>query len=135
MFDSSKYQKTWADIKQYALTQFDLLKVGFLEKAAKIAGLIVFALALVLLLFAIVSFGCLSLMYAISQTLPLWASALIVVALWLLIMIGVIIFRKQLFINPMLVAICGILFAPTENNQQPKANGQQLAEREEVHHE
>ena len=135
MFDSSKYQKTWADIKQYALTQFDLLKVGFLEKAAKIAGLIVFALALVLLLFAIVSFGCLALMYAISQTLPLWASALIVVALWLLIMIGVIIFRKQLFINPMLVAICGIMFAEPEHNQQPKAKGQQLAEREEVHHE
>ena len=117
MFDSAKYQKTWADIKQFASTKFDLLKVGFLEKAAKIIGLILFALVVILLLFAVISFGCLALIYAIVQALPMWASALIVVALWLLLMIGVVVFRDQLFINPMLAAISSILFEQTENNQ------------------
>lgn len=117
MFDSAKYQKTWADIKQFASTKFDLFKVGFLEKAAKIVGLILFALVLILLLFAVISFGCLALIYAIGQALPMWASALIVVVLWLLLMIGVVVFRDQLFINPMLAAISSILFEQTENNQ------------------
>ncbi|MBO4361355.1 MAG: phage holin family protein [Paludibacteraceae bacterium] len=117
MFDSAKYQKTWADIKQFASTKFDLFKVGFLEKAAKIVGLILFALVVILLLFAVISFGCLALIYAIGQALPMWASALIVVALWLLLMIGVVVFRDQLFINPMLAAISSILFEQTENNQ------------------
>jgi len=117
MFDSDKYQQTWADIKQFASTKFDLLKVDFLEKAARIVGLILFALVLVLLLFAVISFGCLALLFALGQTLPLWVSALIVVALWLLIMIGAIVFRQQLFINPMLAAISSILFEQTDDKQ------------------
>ncbi len=118
MFDSEKYQQTWADIKQFASTKFDLLKVDFLEKAAKIVGLILFALVLVLLLFAVISFGCMALIFAIGQALPMWASTLIVVALWLLIMVGAIMFRQQLFINPMLAAISSILFEPTDNQPQ-----------------
>ena len=135
IFDSPKYQQTWADIKQFASTKFDLLKVGVLEKAAKIIGLILFALALILLLFAIISFGCLALIFALGKALPLWAAALIVVALWLLIMTGAIVFREKLFINPILAAISAILFAPTENNQRPTADGQQPSEEKEVHHE
>lgn len=118
MFESEKYQQTWADIKQFASTKFDLLKIDFLEKAARIVGLILFALVLVLLLFAIISFGCLALIFAFGQVLPMWVSALIVVALWLLIMIGAIAFRQQLFINPMLAAISSILFEPTDDKPQ-----------------
>lgn len=118
MFDSEKYQQTWADIKQFASTKFDLIKIDFLEKAARIVGLILFALVLILLLFAVISFGCLALIFAIGQTLPMWASTLIVVALWLLIMIGAIVYRQQLFINPMLAAISSILFEPTDKQPQ-----------------
>ena len=118
MFDSDKYQQAWADIKQFASTKFDLLKIDFLEKAARIVGLILFALVLVLLLFAVISFGCMALIFAIGQALPMWASTLIVVALWLLIMIGAIAFRQQLFINPMLAAISSILFEHPDAEQQ-----------------
>lgn len=134
MFDSDKYQQTWADIKQFASTKFDLLKVGFLEKAARIVGLILFALGLVLLLFAVISFGCLALIYALGQTLPMWASALIVVALWLLIMTGAIVFRQQLFINPMLAAISSILFEPTDK-EQPQQSTDIVPAGKEVSHE
>lgn len=131
MFDSAKYQKTWADIKQFASTKFDLFKVGFLEKAAKIVGLILFALVLILLLFAVISFGCLALIYAIGQALPMWASALIVVVLWLLLMIGVVVFRDQLFINPMLAAISSILFEqPADSSQPANSNSAVPAEKE-----
>ncbi len=141
IFDSDKYRQTWADIKQFASTKFDLFKVGFLEKAAKIIGLILFALALILLLFAIISFGCLALIFALGKALPLWAAALIVVALWLLIMIGAIVFRNQLFINPVLAAISAILFAPTESDKPSAVSCQQSgvspqpAVGEEVRHE
>ena len=134
MFDSDKYQQTWADIKQFASTKFDLLKVGFLEKAARIVGLILFALVLVLLLFAVISFGCLALIYALGQTLPMWASALIVVALWLLIMTGAIVFRQLLFINPMLAAISSILFEPTDK-EQPQQSTDIVPAGKEVSHE
>ena len=134
MFDSEKYQQTWADIKQFASTKFDLLKVDFLEKAARIVGLILFALVLVLLLFAVISFGCMALIFAIGQALPMWASTLIVVALWLLIMIGAIAFRQQLFINPMLAAISSILFEPTDK-EQPQQSTDIVPAGKEVSHE
>ena len=133
MFDSEKYQQTWADIKQFASTKFDLLKIDFLEKAAKIVGLILFALVLILLLFAVVSFGCFALIFALGQTLPMWASALIVMALWLLIMIGAIVFRQKLFINPMLAAISSILFEPTD--KQPQQSTDLVPAGKEVSHE
>lgn len=110
MFDSQKYLDTWEDLKRLALTHFDLIKVGFLEKVAKIVGLILFALALILLLFAVISFGCLALIFAIGKALPMWAATLIVVALWLLIMAGAVIYRDRLFVNPMLAAMSAILF-------------------------
>ena len=47
----------------------------------------------------------------------MWVSTLIVVALWLLIMIAAIVFRQQLFINPMLAAISSILFEPTDDKR------------------
>ena len=133
MFDSDKYQQTWADIKQFASTKFDLLKVDFLEKAAKIVGLILFALVIVLLLFAVISFACTALIFALGQTLPMWAAALIVVGLWLLIMAGAIIFRQQLFIHPMLAAISSILFE--QPDKQPQQSNDVAPTEKEVRHE
>ncbi len=133
MFDSEKYQQTWADIKQFASTKFDLLKIDFLEKAARIVGLILFALAIILLLFAVISFGCLALIFAIGQTLPMWASTLIVVGLWLLIMTGAIVFRNQLFIYPILAAISSILFEPKD--KQPQQSKDVVLTEKEVRHE
>lgn len=123
IFDTEKYQQTWEDIKQLAFTKLDLLKVDFLGKTAKIAGLILFALALILLVFAVISFGCIALIFAIGQALPMWASALIVVGLWLLIMIGAIVFRNQLFFNPILAAISSILFAEQEDSKPADNTG------------
>lgn len=123
IFDTEKYQQTWEDIKQLASTKLDLLKVDFLGKAANIAGLILFALALILLVFAVISFGCIALIFAIGQALPMWASALIVVGLWLLIMVGAIVFRDRLFFNPMLAAISSILFAESEDSKPADSTG------------
>ena len=142
MFESEKYKQTWADIKQYAATRFDLFKVGFLEKAARIVGLILFALVMVLLLFAVISFGCIALIFALGQVMPMWASTLIVVALWIAMMIGAVVFRNRLFINPILAAISAILFevpeakTPAQSNPsgtQPQASAPSTAEKEVSH--
>jgi len=127
IFNTEKYQQTWEDIKQLALTRLDLLKVDLLGKVAKIAGLVLFALALILLAFAVISFGCLALVYALAQSLPMWASALIVTGVWLLIILGIIAFRDRLFFNPMLAAISAILFAsPDEQAKQKQPEGKEV---------
>ncbi len=72
----------------------------------------------------------------------MWASTLIVVALWIAMMIGAVMFRNRLFINPILAAISAILFevpeakTPAQSNPsgtQPQASAPSTAEKEVSH--
>ena len=53
MLSDEQYQKLLADTRAYLNTQYDLLRLGLLEKLSKIIGLILFALVVILLLFAV----------------------------------------------------------------------------------
>lgn len=111
MLSDEQYQKLLADTRAYLNTQYDLLRLGLLEKLSKIIGLILFALVVILLLFAVMGFGAITLAFVLAQWLPLWASFLIIGGFFLLQLILAVIFRKQWFINPIVAALSGILFS------------------------
>ena len=111
MLSDEQYQKLLADTRAYLNTQYDLLRLGLLEKLSKIIGLILFALVVILLLFAVMGFGAITLAFVLAQWLPLWASFLIIGGFFLLQLILAIIFRKQWFINPIVAALSAILFS------------------------
>ena len=111
MLSDEQYQKLLADTRAYLNTQYDLLRLGLLEKLSKIIGLILFALVVILLLFAVMGFGAIPLAFVLAQGLPLWASFLIIGGFFLLQLILAVIFRKQWFINPIVAAVSAILFS------------------------
>lgn len=111
MLSDEQYQKLLADTRAYLNTQYDLLRLGLLEKLSKIIGLILFALVVILLLFAMMGFGAITLAFVLAQWLPLWASFLIIGGFFLLQLILAVIFRKQWFINPIVAALSAILFS------------------------
>ena len=111
MLSDEQYQKLLADTRAYLNTQYDLLRLGLLEKLSKIIGLILFALVVILLLFAVMGFGAITLAFVLAQWLPLWASFLIIGGFFLLQLILAVIFRKQWFINPIVATLSGILFS------------------------
>ena len=111
MLSDEQYQKLLADTRAYLNTQYDLLRLGLLEKLSKIIGLILFALVVILLLFAVMGFGAITLAFVLAQWLPLWASFLIIGGFSLLQLILAVIFRKQWFINPIVAALSAILFS------------------------
>ena len=111
MLSDEQYQKLLADTRAYLNTQYDLLRLGLLEKLSKIIGLILFALVVILLLFAVMGFGAITLAFVLAQWLPLWASFLIIGGFFLLQLILAVIFRKQWFINPIVAALSAILFS------------------------
>ena len=111
MLSDEQYQKLLADTRAYLNTQYDLLRLGLLEKLSKIIGLILFALVVILLLFAVMGFGAITLAFVLAQWLPLWASFLIIGGIFLLQLILAVIFRKQWFINPIVAALSAILFS------------------------
>ena len=111
MLSDEQYKKLLADTGAYLNTQYDLLRLGLLEKLSKIIGLILFALVVILLLFAVMGFGAITLAFVLAQWLPLWASFLIIGGFFLLQLILAVIFRKQWFINPIVAALSAILFS------------------------
>ena len=114
-----QYQQLLSDARAYLNTQYDLLRLGLLEKMSKVIGLVIFALVVILLLFAVLGFGAVTVAFVLSQWLPLWASFLIVGGCFLLQLILAFIFRKQWFVNPIVAALSAILFSrDTADNQQ-----------------
>ena len=114
-----QYQQLLSDARAYLNTQYDILRLGLLEKLSKVIGLVIFALVVILLLFAVLGFGAVTVAFVLSQWLPLWASFLIVGGCFLLQLILVFIFRKQWFVNPIVAALSAILFSrDTADNQQ-----------------
>ncbi|MCR4664660.1 MAG: hypothetical protein K5660_04770 [Paludibacteraceae bacterium] len=116
MFDREEYEYFLADLQEYGKTRLEQAKLTVLDKLARIAGLILLGLTVILIIFAVIAVGGVALISALSSCMPVWAAALIVAALWLLILLVVVCFRKQLFFNPMLAAVAAILFSSKPKN-------------------
>ncbi len=110
MFDREEYEYLLADLQEYGRTRWEQAKLTLLDKVSRIAGLLLLGLAVILIVFALVAFGGVALISALSDCMPVWAASLIVAALWIILLVVVISLRRQLFINPMLAAIAAILF-------------------------
>lgn len=116
--DETQYQKLLDDCKSYLNTRYDLFRLSLLAKLSKILGLILLALVVVLLVFAVLSFGALALVFVLAQWLPLWASFLIIGGVFLLLLVLAILFRKQLFVNPLIGTLSTILFADNSTGEE-----------------
>lgn len=113
VMNEEQYQKLLHDSRAYINTQYSLLRLGLLEKLSKVIGLILFALVVVVLLFAFLGFLAVSLAFVLAQWIPEWAAFLIIGGVFLLQLIAAVVFRNRLFVNPMVRALSAILFAET----------------------
>lgn len=111
--NEEQYKKLLHDSRAYINTQYSLLRLGLLEKLSKVIGLILFALVVVVLLFAFLGFVAVSLAFVLAQWIPEWAAFLIIGGVFLLQLIVAVVFRNRLFVNPMVCALSAILFAGT----------------------
>ena len=115
MFDKEDYEYLLSDLQDYGRIRWEQVKLTILDKLARIVGLLLLGLAVIMLLMAVLAVGSVALISVLSDCMPVWAASLIVAAIWILILVAVVSCRKQLFINPMLTAVAAILFT-----NQPK---------------
>ncbi len=115
MFDKEDYEYLLSDLQDYGKIRWEQVKLTILDKLARIVGLLLLGLAVIMLLMAVLAVGSVALISVLSDCMPVWAASLIVAAIWILILVAVVSCRKQLFINPMLTAVAAILFS-----NQPK---------------
>jgi len=67
---------------------------------SRILGLFLLIFTIVLCAFAILSFGAVAAINAMSQCMPIWAASLIIGSMYIVFIILAIAFRKPLFIHP-----------------------------------
>jgi hypothetical protein len=109
--DNNYLDQVQTDLKAYVKTQMTIGKLQLVGGISRILGIFLLALTIILLLFALLSFLAVSAISALSIALPLWASALIMAAFYLLLIMIAIVCRKQLFINPFVRRLSQIFFA------------------------
>ena len=109
--DNNYLDQVQTDLKAYVKTQMTISKLQLVGGISRILGIFLLTLTIILLLFALLSFLAVSAISALSIALPLWASALIMAAFYLLLILIAIVCRKQLFINPFVRRLSQIFFA------------------------
>ena len=114
--DNSQYSQLLHDVQSYFSRRYDLFLIRLLEKVSRILGLLIAIVVVLFLSSIVVIFGGIALAYVLGQWLPMWGAYLIIGAMFALLLVLAIIFRKQLFINPIVCALSAILFV----NDTPK---------------
>lgn len=108
--DNNYIDQVQTDLKAYLKTQTTICKLRLIGGISRVLGIFLLALTIILLLFALLSFLAVAALSALSIVLPLWAAALIIAALYLLLIVIAIVCRKQLFINPFVRRLSLIFF-------------------------
>jgi uncharacterized membrane protein YqjE len=113
------YKKVLNEVKSYATMRYDLFRLELLEKLSKIISLLL--LVIVCILIAIIIFTYLSVL------LLLWLEEIfcsmtpgicIVAGIYAIILGAIIIFKKKLFLNPIISSLSKIIFSDKENNTE-----------------
>jgi hypothetical protein len=81
-----------------SLTQVGKLRL--IGLVSRLLGLFLLLFTIVLLIFALLSFGAVACIHALSVHMPIWAAALIMGGLYLVLLLIVIACRRPLFVYP-----------------------------------
>lgn len=124
--DELQYSKIAEDIRSYLSRRYDLFLVRLLEKASRIAGLVITLLVVLFLASIVVIFSGIALAYVLERLgLPMWGAYLVVGGVYLLLLVLAVVFRKQWFINPIVGVLSGIVFSGDAASDDRNAVAQQ----------
>ena len=100
-----------ADASAYLNTQSLLSRLRIVGGLSRVLGLFLLTLSIVLLLFGFIAFCGVAAVIGLSYCMPLWAAALLISAVFVLLILLAFFYRKQLFINPFVAILSKHLFA------------------------
>lgn len=117
----TNYKEVISEVKSYASMRFDLIRLELLEKLSKIISLIL--LVFVCILISIIVFTYLSILLLLwlndvfSSMIP---GVCIVAGVYAILLTAMIIFRKKVFLNPIVSALSKIIFSDKETSTDVK---------------
>ncbi len=123
MENENKYQRLINDSKEYARMRYDLLRLEVLEKTSRVLALFLLIILGLFLVLAAFTYFALAVAAALQPTLGAVAALCIVGGVFLLILIVLFLFRKQIVVNPIVVQLSDIMFhEQTESSHEEDEN-------------
>lgn len=110
MENENKYQRLINDSKEYARMRYDLLRLEVLEKTSRVLALFLLIILGLFLVLAAFTYFALAVAAALQPTLGAVAALCIVGGVFLLILIVLFLFRKQIVVNPIVAQLSEIMF-------------------------
>ena len=114
---NESYQKLWDDAKKYLQLRYNLMRVELLEKTSQIASILL--TIIVALLLGIIIFTYLSalLLFWLKTIFGSFIPGLcIVLGIHLILLVLVIVFRKQWFLHPLISSFSKILYSDNDSD-------------------
>ena len=118
------------DVESFARAEFNVLRLKAIDKASHLIGSLLLIICLILIGFAVLTFGAAAAVFALGQCLPLWASCLIVGAAYLLLIPILIIGSTVLFVNPIIRKLGGAKNEQELKYETIRAEGEAAVQRE-----
>lgn len=122
------FQQVFVELKEYVRLQTDYLQVSLIEKLTKLFAKVIFALVAFFLMLGTFFYLMFALANALEPTLGFVASYSIVAAIFLVLFVIALLFRKRLFVTPILKMMVEIFYdeIKEEGNQDNEDNATTL---------
>ena len=123
------YRQLLNDGKRYLQSRYDLLRLELLEKLSRIIALLLMVFTSMILLLAAFFYFSFALMEWLGSFVGRIPAVCIIGGFFVLLLLAGFIFRKQLFLNPMIRLLSDILFrepqpSETPNTPEPEADNE-----------
>lgn len=96
------------DVNAFAKAEYDVARLKVIDKVSRLVGTLLLIICLILIAFAVLTFGAAAAVYALAQVVPMWASCLIIGAVYLLLIPILCLASTALFVNPIIRKLSGI---------------------------
>ena len=98
--ENDVFEQIKQEVSTYGQSMGEVGRLRLVSVVSRVLGLFLLIFTIVLCVFALLAFGAVAAIHALSACMPIWAASLIIGSIYIVLMAVTIMCRKQLFINP-----------------------------------
>ena len=121
-----------SDVQKFAKAEYDIVRYRLVDYISRMVGALFMAISLLLIVFAILTFGAGAAVFALAQCMPTWAACLIIGGVFVILVPVVIFGSTLLFVNPIVRKLSGIKNAEQLQLETLKAEGEVAVQKERI---
>lgn len=119
-----------SEVKTFAKAEYDVARLQVINQVSHLIGSLLLTICLILIAFAVLTFGAAAAVFALAQCMPTWAACLVAGAVYLLLIPLLLACSKVLFTNPIVNKLSGLKNLEELKCETIRAEGNAALQRE-----